>query len=100
MTSKKQKIVFIVLVTLIITMMLATTVFASTDPGVDFGNWLQRNVQGIFIGIIAVIGIGLLLSRQFMKAVVTIVFAAIAAIFIFGGSDFAQKIGNIVKSWF
>lgn len=101
MKIKKEKLLYVgAVATVINTTMICTNALADSNPGVKLGAWIQTNVAGLFIGLAAVIGLTLLFNRQFMKALITAVFAALAAIFVFGGSAFAQKLGDIVSGWF
>jgi len=97
---KSKKIATIMLMVMVIMLLASSFAFAADDPGVAFGNWIQRNTAGVFIGILAIVGVVLLLKRQLMVAVVVITFAGLAAVFIYAGSEFAQKIGDIIKGFF
>lgn len=98
--KNKQNLTLICSLVLIFTLMFATCVFASTDPGVDLGNWIQRNVAGVFIGVLAVIGVILLIKRQLMMVIVVLLFAGLGSVFVFGGQGFAQKLQTIISAWF
>lgn len=98
--KKSQRITMIVLMVLVLTLCMSTLALAGSDPGVALGNWLQRNVAGLFVGIVAIVAIFLFVKRQMMAAIIVIVFAGLAAVLIYGGAEFAQKIADIIKSWF
>lgn len=69
------------------------------NPGVEFSNWLMNNLQALFIAGLAILGLIVLLKRKVMQGVVLLVVAGVAGIFIFNGSEVAQKLANLALSW-
>lgn len=99
--TKNNKLIFTLLLALVFTLSITTLVFAATsNPGIQLGNWIQQNVAGLFVGVVAVLGIIVILKRQLMAGAMLLIFAGLAAVFIYGGSEFSQKIGDLIKSWF
>ncbi len=70
------------------------------NPGVEIGNWITTNVGGLFGGILAVLGIIIVVKRKILFGVVLIIVGGLGAVLIYGGPEFAQKISDIVISWF
>lgn len=81
-------------------LVLANNVYAAPGPGEKFGTWLQTQAQGIFIGVVAVVGIILFLTRKTMAAVTALLFAGIAAWLIYSPDSVAQTIKNLITQFF
>lgn len=97
--QKFEKYSLIVSYTLIFMLMISSIALA-VNPGEKFGNWVQTNVSGIVMGAFALIGLFLLFTRRFMALLTFVVFAGFASVFIFNGTEFGQKIGEIIMGFF
>jgi hypothetical protein len=80
---------------------LADTNTATSDgavnPGVRIGEWIYTNVAALFAPVLAVFAIYYLVKRQFTQFLSFAVFAVIAALFIFGGSEFKDAATGLAK---
>lgn len=70
------------------------------NPGIQFSNWLMANLQALFVAGLAVFGLVILIKRKIMQGVILLIVAGVAGIFVFSGSEAAQKIADLVLSWF
>lgn len=67
------------------------------NPGVRIGDWIYRNVAALFAPLLAVMAIYYLAKRQFTQFLSFAVFAVIAALFIFAGSEFKDAAVSLAK---
>lgn len=70
------------------------------NPGVAFGQWIQANVVGLFAALLAVFGLIVLLKRKVIAGITLLLVGGLGAILVFNGSDFAQKIADLIMSFF
>lgn len=70
------------------------------NPGINFANWLQQNVAALFSAALAVFGLIVLIKRKIMAGIILLIIAGFGALLVFNGSGFAQKIANLILSWF
>lgn len=85
------------LVTATATTALASTGASGVNPGVRIGEWVYRNVAALFAPLLAVMAIYYLAKRQFTQFLSFAVFAVIAALFIFAGSEFKDAAVSLAK---
>lgn len=92
------------LTTLVLTagMALATpnspaTSGGGVNPGIRIGDWIYRNVAALFAPLLAVMAIYYLAKRQFTQFLSFAVFAIIAALFIFAGTEFKDAAVGLAK---
>ncbi len=64
---------------------------STINPGVRIGEWIYTNVTALFAPILAVIATYYLVKREFTKFLSFAVFAVLAALLIFAGSDFKDS---------
>lgn len=98
--KNKENLKLICALTVVLTFTMTTCVFAAGNPGVELGNWIQTNVAGVFVGVLAVIGVIVLIKRQLMTALVILIFAGLGSLFVFGGKSFASQLQSIISAWF
>lgn len=67
------------------------------NPGVRIGEWIYNNVAALFAPLLAVMALYYLARRQFTQFLSFAVFAVIAALFIFGGSEFKDAAVGLAK---
>jgi hypothetical protein len=67
------------------------------NPGVRVGEWITNNVTALFAPLLAVTALYYLAKRQFTQFLSFAVFAMLAALFIFGGSEFKDAALGLVK---
>lgn len=72
----------------------------TSNPGVKFAEWLTTNISAIFVAGIALFGLIILIKRKIMQGIILIFIAALGAVLVYSGSDFAQKIAKIIVGWF
>lgn len=70
------------------------------NPGVNLANWIQTNVAALFAAALGILGLIVLAKRKIMAGVILLVIAGLGALFVFKGSDLAQKLSDIVMYWF
>jgi len=64
---------------------------STINPGVRIGEWIYTNVTALFAPVLAVIATYYLVKREFTKFLSFAVFAVLAALLIFAGSDFKDS---------
>lgn len=67
------------------------------NPGVRIGEWIYSNVVALFAPLLAVMAIYYLAKRQFTQFLSFAVFAVIAALFIFAGTEFKDAAVGLSK---
>lgn len=67
------------------------------NPGVRIGEWVYRNVVALFAPLLAVMALYYLAKRQFTQFLSFAVFAVIAALFIFAGTEFKDAAVSLAK---
>ncbi|HEY3369126.1 MAG TPA: hypothetical protein VGK74_29070 [Symbiobacteriaceae bacterium] len=67
------------------------------NPGVRIGEWVYNNVAALFAPLLAVMALYYLAKRQFTQFLSFAVFAVIAALFIFAGSEFKDAAVGLAK---
>lgn len=72
----------------------------AANPGVKFADWLTTNISAIFVAGIAVFGLIILVKRKIMQGIILMIIAAFGAVLVYSGSEFAQKIADIIVGWF
>lgn len=81
--------------------MTAGSTLAAADggvnPGVRIGEWVYRNVVALFAPLLAVMALYYLAKRQFTQFLSFAVFAVIAALFIFAGTEFKDAAVSLAK---
>lgn len=70
---------------------------ATVNPGVRIGEWIYNNVAALFAPLLAVMAIYYLAKRQFTQFLSFAIFAVIAALFIFAGSEFKDAAVSLAK---
>lgn len=75
----------------------STSTGGGINPGVRIGEWVYNNVAALFAPLLAVVAIYYLAKRQFTQFLSFAVFAVIAALFIFAGSDFKDAAVGLAK---
>lgn len=100
MKGAKRVLKITLLVVILMTFMSSFVLADPINPGVKLGNWVQTNVAGLFVGGLAIIGLLLLVFRKLMLALMLLIFAGVAGAFIYSGSALAQKLQELILSWF
>lgn len=67
------------------------------NPGVKLGQWIYDNVVALFAPILAVVSLYYLAKRQFTKFLSFAAFAVLAALLIFGSSDYKDAAVSLGK---
>lgn len=62
-----HRIAFRVSLLLVVSMFAAMPAFAATDPGVNIGSWLTKNVGAVIPGILLCVGAYFMFVRDWMK---------------------------------
>jgi len=83
--------------TLLLTSGAAFAAEAAVNPGVRIGEWIYNNVAALFAPLLAVMAIYYLAKRQFTQFLSFAIFAVIAALFIFAGSEFKDAAVSLAK---
>lgn len=76
---------------------LADSHESGVNPGERIGEWIYRNVTALFAPLLAVVAIYYLAKRQFTQFLSFAVFAVIAALFIFAGSEFKDAAVSLAR---
>ena len=72
---------------------------STINPGVRIGEWIYNNVIALFAPILAVISLYYLAKRQFTQFLSFAAFAVLAALLIFGSTEFKDAAVGLGK-WF
>jgi hypothetical protein len=72
---------------------------STVNPGVKIGQWVFENVAALFAPVLAAVSLYYLAKRQFTKFISFAAFAVLAALLIFGSTEF-KDFGVTLGKWF
>jgi uncharacterized membrane protein YjjP (DUF1212 family) len=76
---KRNKMFLRIALLTLTSMLIAIPVFAATDPGVKANTWLQTNVGALVPGVLLIVGVYFLITRDWMKLVSFVGIALVVA---------------------